>query len=38
MDQPPSKPLGHAGVQRHEREEPEAGKEIDNVGHDSTLL
>jgi hypothetical protein len=25
------------GVQRHEREEPEAREEIDKVGHDSTL-
>jgi hypothetical protein len=37
-DKPPSEPLGRAGIQRHKREEPEAGEEINEVGHDSTLL
>jgi hypothetical protein len=37
MKRPPSKPLGHAGIQRHQRKEPEADEEIDKVVHDSTL-
>lgn len=33
----PSKPLGRAGIERHEREEPEADEKIDKVVHDNTL-